>query len=73
MAVLIDYRESNGLHRYDMLCFEGISLMLKIFQGKAKSPNYRLVAPADGKLQTITVKEEVRQSWQDGGHGGMAD
>lgn len=41
--------------------------MLKIFQGKEKSPNYRLVAPADGKLQTITVKEEVRQSGQDGG------
>jgi hypothetical protein len=56
-----------------MLCFEGISLMLKIFQGKTKSPNYRLVAPADEKLQTITVKEEVRQSGQEGGHGGMAD
>ena len=34
--------------------------MLKIFQGEMKSPNYRLVAPPDGKLQTITVKEEVR-------------
>lgn len=34
--------------------------MLKIFQGKTKSPNYRLVTPPDGKLQTITVKEEVR-------------
>jgi hypothetical protein len=44
-----------------MLCFEGISLMLKIFQGKIKSPNYTLVAPPDGKLQTITVKEEVRE------------
>lgn len=43
-----------------MLCFEGISLMLKIFQGQTKSPNYRLVAPQDGNLQTITVKEEVR-------------
>lgn len=48
--------------RYDMLCFEGISLMLKIFQGQTESPNYRLVAPLDGKVQTITVKEEVRRN-----------
>lgn len=33
--------------------------MLKIFQGQTRSPNYRLVAPADAKLHTITVKEEV--------------
>ncbi len=35
--------------------------MLKIFQGQMRSPKYRLVAPPDGKLQTITVKEEVRR------------
>ena len=34
--------------------------MLKIFQGQTESPNYRLVAPADGQIQTITVTEEVR-------------
>lgn len=43
-----------------MLCFEGISLMLNIFNGKATSPNYRLVSPASGELQTITVHEDVR-------------
>ncbi|KAL9121471.1 MAG: hypothetical protein Q9187_001973 [Circinaria calcarea] len=48
-------------NRYDMLCFEGISLMLNIFRGKRSSPNYRLVPPPDGELQTITVHEETSQ------------
>ncbi|KAI9811389.1 MAG: phenylalanine--tRNA ligase subunit beta [Thelocarpon impressellum] len=46
-------------NRYDMLCFEGISLMLNIFRGKTSSPNYRLVAPPDGDLSTITVHRET--------------
>ena len=45
--------------RYDMLCFEGISLMLNIFLGRKPSPQYRLVAPPDGELQSITVHEQV--------------
>ena len=45
-----------------MLCFEGIALMLNIFRGKKPIPNYRLVAPPNGELQTITVHEEVRWS-----------
>ena len=48
------------LIRYDMLCFEGISLMLNIFLGRKSSPNYRLVAPPNGELEAITVHEEVR-------------
>lgn len=46
-------------NRYDMLCFEGISLMLKIFLGKIKAPHYRLAVPPDGQVQTITVQEET--------------
>ncbi|KAI9720817.1 MAG: hypothetical protein M1812_002656 [Candelaria pacifica] len=46
-------------NRYDMLCFEGISLMLNIFRGKTESPNYRLIAPPDGELQSITVHQET--------------
>lgn len=45
--------------RYDMLCFEGISLMLNIFRGKTISPNYRLAVPPNGELQSITVHEDV--------------
>ncbi|KAL8704199.1 MAG: hypothetical protein Q9201_002617 [Fulgogasparrea decipioides] len=46
-------------NRYDMLCFEGISLMLNIFLGKRTSPDYRLVAPPKGELQVIHVNKET--------------
>ncbi|KAL8994796.1 MAG: hypothetical protein Q9169_005332 [Polycauliona sp. 2 TL-2023] len=46
-------------NRYDMLCFEGISLMLNIFRGKRTSPDYRLVAPPKGELQILKVSKET--------------
>lgn len=45
--------------RYDMLCFEGIAMNLNIFLGRQSLPNFRLVAPPNGDLQTVTVKEDV--------------
>ncbi|PVH86884.1 phenylalanyl-tRNA synthetase [Cadophora sp. DSE1049] len=46
-------------NRYDMLCFEGIALMLNIFREKTPLPNYKLVAPKSGKIQTITVHPDT--------------
>ncbi|OTA78350.1 hypothetical protein M434DRAFT_18190 [Hypoxylon sp. CO27-5] len=46
-------------NRYDMLCFEGIALMLNIFRGKQPIPNFRLVQPPSGDLHTITVLEDT--------------
>lgn len=46
-------------NRYDMLCFEGIALMLNIFREKTPLPNYTLVAPKSGKIQTITVHPDT--------------
>jgi phenylalanyl-tRNA synthetase beta chain len=46
-------------NRYDMLCFEGIALMLNIFREKTPLPNYRLVAPKSGKLETLTIHPET--------------
>ncbi|KAH9222835.1 hypothetical protein DL95DRAFT_325926 [Leptodontidium sp. 2 PMI_412] len=46
-------------NRYDMLCFEGIALMLNIFREKTPLPNYRLVAPKSGEIQTITVHPDT--------------
>ncbi|OJD17016.1 phenylalanine-tRNA ligase, beta subunit [Emergomyces pasteurianus Ep9510] len=46
-------------NRYDLLCIEGIALMLNIFRDRAPSPKYRLIAPPNGKLETIVVKEET--------------
>ena len=33
--------------------------MLKIFLGKVKAPNYKIVPPPDGEVQVINVHEEV--------------
>ena len=33
--------------------------MLNIFLGRKPIPNYRLVEPANGQLETLTVKEDV--------------
>jgi phenylalanyl-tRNA synthetase beta chain len=44
-----------------MLCFEGIAMMLNIFREKMPLPNYRLVEPANGKLETLTIKKETEQ------------
>ncbi|ETS76003.1 Phenylalanine--tRNA ligase beta subunit [Pestalotiopsis fici W106-1] len=46
-------------NRYDMLCFEGIALMLNIFRGKQPAPNFRLTEPAGGNIETITVQEDT--------------
>jgi phenylalanyl-tRNA synthetase beta chain len=48
-------------NRYDMLCFEGIALMLNIFRGKTSFPNYRLVKPQGGKLETLTIHKSTLQ------------
>ena len=48
-------------NRYDMLCYEGIQLMLNIFNGRAKSPAYALKPPSSGQLQSITVSPSCEQ------------
>lgn len=50
----------NSPSRYDMLCHEGISLMLNIFREKTTMPNFRVVAPQSGELHQITVNPEVK-------------
>ena len=42
-----------------MLCFEGISLMLNIFNGQKTIPNYRIAAPVSGEFETLTIHEDV--------------
>ncbi|KAF6838089.1 phenylalanyl-tRNA beta subunit [Colletotrichum plurivorum] len=46
-------------NRYDMLCFEGIALMLNIFRGKVPAPNYKVVEPKDPETQVITVAQDT--------------
>ncbi|KAJ5586992.1 Phenylalanine--tRNA ligase beta subunit [Penicillium hispanicum] len=46
-------------NRYDLLCFEGIALMLNIFLKRKPLPDYKLVPPANGQLEEIVVKEDT--------------
>ncbi|KAF9871674.1 phenylalanyl-tRNA synthetase [Colletotrichum karsti] len=46
-------------NRYDMLCFEGIALMLNIFREKVPAPNYKVVEPKDAEAQVITVAQDT--------------
>ena len=46
-------------NRYDMLCFEGIAMNLRVFLQKEKLPKWTLTPPKSGKLETLTIKEEV--------------
>ncbi|KAI1628545.1 beta subunit of phenylalanyl-tRNA synthetase [Exophiala viscosa] len=46
-------------NRYDMLCYEGIQLMLNIFNRRIPAPKYVLKAPPKGEIQSITVTKET--------------
>ncbi|CAD6499360.1 BgTH12-03479 [Blumeria graminis f. sp. triticale] len=46
-------------NRYDMLCFEGIALMLNVFRGKIQFPNYQIVTPLCEEMVTITVHPDT--------------
>ena len=46
-------------NRYDMLCFEGIQLMLNIFNRRLTAPQYVLKAPEGGKIHSIAVSRDT--------------
>ena len=46
-------------NRYDMLCFKGIALNLKVFLEKEKLPKWQVTPPKDGQLQELHIKPEV--------------
>ncbi|CAG8646363.1 9182_t:CDS:10, partial [Funneliformis caledonium] len=47
-------------NRYDLLCHEGISRALLIFQEKAQPPIYKLVEPENGRVQIIVKPETAK-------------
>ncbi|KAI8812025.1 hypothetical protein BJ742DRAFT_794551 [Cladochytrium replicatum] len=55
------YRIDVPANRYDLLCAEGLSRALKVYVGNAKPPVYKLVQPAGGKVQKVTVLPETAQ------------
>lgn len=49
-------------NRYDMLCFEGIALNLKVFLEQQKLPRWRVTAPKDGgEMEVLEIKPETKQ------------
>jgi phenylalanyl-tRNA synthetase beta chain len=46
-------------NRYDMLCFEGIAMNLKVFLEQQKLPKWNVTAPKGGELQVLDIKPEV--------------
>lgn len=61
-------------NRYDMLCFEGIALNLKVFLEKEKLPKWQVTPPKSGQLEELHIKPEVRpvedaRDWEDSNHG----
>ena len=46
-------------NRYDMLCFEGIAMNLKVFLEQQKLPKWTVTAPPNGELQVLDIKPEV--------------
>ena len=53
------------MRRYDLLCIEGIARALRVFLGKDRPPQYRLVYPPGGEkdLITTTIDSEVRVTY----------
>ncbi|KAL5113926.1 phenylalanine--tRNA ligase subunit beta [Pleosporales sp. CAS-2024a] len=48
-------------NRYDMLCFEGIAMNLKVFLEQEKLPKWSLTASKDGEVQVLNIKKETEQ------------
>ncbi|KAF2825055.1 phenylalanyl-tRNA synthetase [Ophiobolus disseminans] len=48
-------------NRYDMLCFEGIAMNLKVFLEKQKLPKWTVTAPKNSKMQVLNIKVETAQ------------
>ncbi|KAI8817741.1 uncharacterized protein EV422DRAFT_214421 [Fimicolochytrium jonesii] len=53
------YKIDIPANRYDLLCGEGISRALKAYLGQEAPPVYKVVPPANGKLQQLHVKPET--------------
>jgi phenylalanyl-tRNA synthetase beta chain len=49
-------------NRYDMLCFEGIAMNLKVFLEQQKLPKWTLTPPKSGELEVLDIKPEVCQT-----------
>ena len=47
------------MHRYDLLCLEGIAQALRIFNGQQEIPTYKLAKISTKSMLKMHVKAEV--------------
>ena len=55
----IIYKIDIPANRYDLLCLEGISRALRIFQGKQETPTFVKEVVAGNEVQTMHIKPET--------------
>ncbi|GMT12664.1 hypothetical protein PFISCL1PPCAC_5832, partial [Pristionchus fissidentatus] len=54
------YKVDIPANRYDLLCVEGLSRAIKIFQQRMPQPEYKVVQPKSGVLEKIIVKPQTK-------------
>ncbi|KAL1123038.1 hypothetical protein AAG570_002126 [Ranatra chinensis] len=56
------YKIEIPANRYDLLCLEGLSVAILVFQSKMQTPVYKALAPSDPKaLQRLIIKPETKK------------
>lgn len=55
------YKIDVPANRYDLLCVEGLTRGLLVFQEKMLAPRYKAVSPADGKIHQLIIKPQTAQ------------
>lgn len=56
------YRIEVPANRYDLLCLEGLTVALLVFQNKMQFPNYKALLPSDPKsLQRLIIKPDTKR------------
>ena len=53
------YKIDIPANRYDLLCVEGLSRALLVYLEKSKTPEFKLVKPADSEIIKIQVLTNV--------------
>lgn len=53
------YRIDIPANRYDLLCLEGLTMGLLVFQRKMEIPNFKAIKPAEGCVQRLIIKPDT--------------
>ncbi|XP_059141902.1 phenylalanine--tRNA ligase beta subunit-like [Physella acuta] len=57
----VEYKIEIPANRYDLLCLEGLVRCLRVFLGKEKAPQYKVVRPDGDKIQRLVIQSSTAQ------------